>query len=498
MAHRASNRYGWLLLLWLCGLTLWRLLSAMHANAELYGDEAQYWTWSLHPDWGYYSKPPVVAWAIWLGTHLFGDSELGVRSMALLMYPLTAWVIFLLSRRLFRWTPGAAGQPEPEAIAFWAALLFATLPMTSLGSMLITTDAPLLLAWALTSYFTVAALETGRWRDWLLLGAAFGLGLMSKYSMAFFGFALFLFVLTTPEHRRLLKSPKPYIAAILAGLILLPNILWNEGHQFVSYHHTAEISELDRSLFHPKAMLEFVLGQFLVFGPVTAAWLLIAALRPRPLLADRRLTLIAFLTLAPLAAFLMLSLLSRAFINWAAFAYVSGATLVAATLVLSDRRKWLAAAIAINIALGAAVYNYHDIARVLDIKLTRKSDLYGRITGFRPLGIEVGKRLAAHPGARFLTDDRMLYALIRYYGRPYSEGGKYLNLSGRIDNHYALTADVSEHPEGEYLLVSQHMTDPQVKGLFARSEAQPDIHLQLYPDYAPIYRIWLVEGYRRP
>jgi 4-amino-4-deoxy-L-arabinose transferase-like glycosyltransferase len=489
MEYRNQYRYAFLLLAWLASLTLWRLLAAQHANVELYGDEAQYWTWSLHPDWGYYSKPPVVAWLIYLGTHLFGDSEIGVRSPSLLLFPLTAWVVFLSTRRLFR------SEPQADAMAFWAGLLFATLPMTSLGSMLITTDAPLLLSWAVAGYFTVAALETGRWRDWLLLGVAVGFGLLSKYSMVFYGLGFVAYVLASRERWPLLKSPKPYAAAVLAFLMLVPNIVWNAQHQFVSFQHTAEISELNRSLLHPEALLEFFAGQFLVFGPITAGWLLVAALRPRGWFSDDRLRLLAAFTLAPVAAFLGLSLMSRAFANWAAFAYASGAALIAVILIMKGRRKWLTAALAVNLALGVVTYNFHDIAHLLGIQLTRKTDPYGRVTGFRPLGVEVGKLLQEHPGAHFLSEDRMLYALFRYYGRPYSEGGRYLNVSGLINNHYALTADVREHPEGEFLMVSPTMTDDTLKQWFAHITPLPPIRLDLYPDYKPEYHVWLVSGY---
>jgi 4-amino-4-deoxy-L-arabinose transferase-like glycosyltransferase len=492
MDHPSQPRYAFLILAWLAGLTLWRLLAAQHAGVELYGDEAQYWTWSLHPDWGYYSKPPMVAWLIFLGTSLFGDSELGVRSPSLLLYALTSWVIFLFVRRLFR------ARPDADAMAFWSALLFATLPMTSLGSWLITTDAPLLLCWALSIYFTVAALETGRWRDWLLLGVAIGLGLLSKYSMVFYGLGFVVYVLASRERWSLLKDPKPYVAAALSFLFLVPNIVWNANHSFVSLHHTAEISELNRTLFHPGALLEFFVGQFLVFGPIAAAWLVVMTVRPRNWFSDDRLRLLAAFTLAPITAFLVLSLLSRAFANWVAFAYASGAALVAVALLIQGRRAWLIAALVVNLALGVVVYNFHDITRILDIQLTRKTDPYGRVTGFRAMGIEVGKRLEEHPGTHFLTDDRMLYALIRYYGRPYSRGGLYLNVSGRLDNHYALTADVRERPQGEFLLVSTTLTDDAVKQWFAKVTPQPIIRFQLYPGYAPEYRVWLVSGYKKP
>ena len=40
-------------------------------------DEAQYWTWAQHLDWGYFSKPPGIAALIAASTSMFGDGMLG-------------------------------------------------------------------------------------------------------------------------------------------------------------------------------------------------------------------------------------------------------------------------------------------------------------------------------------------------------------------------------------------------------------------------------------
>ena len=284
-------------------LTLWRLLAAWHGNVELYADEAQYWTWSLEPDWGYFSKPPMVAWAIWLSRTLFGDSELGVRAISLLLFPLTSWVLFLLARRLF------IEHPQRELIAFWSALIFATLPVVSLGSWLITTDAVLLLFWCLALYFTSVALESMRWRDWIMLGVVLGLGLLSKYSMVFYGLGFLAYLVLEPNRRGLLRDSRPWVAAAVALLVLAPNMIWNLRNHFVSVQHTAEISQLDRGLFHPDAMLEFFLAQFAVFGPIFFAGLLLLVARPRIWRLDERMRLLAAFSIAPLAAFISLSLL---------------------------------------------------------------------------------------------------------------------------------------------------------------------------------------------
>jgi 4-amino-4-deoxy-L-arabinose transferase-like glycosyltransferase len=484
--------YAIRLLVILTALAAWRVLAAAHLGMELYADEAQYWTWSLAPDWGYYSKPPMVAWAIWLGTSLFGDGEMGVRAVTVLVYPLTAWLLFLLVRRLFQ------ADPRAEAMAFWTGVVYATLPFVSLGAWLITTDAFLILFWTLSLYALTVALESGRWRDWLLLGGAIGLGLLSKYSMVFFGLGLAAYLVLAPERRRLLLDPRPYGAALVALLVLLPNILWNAGNQFVSYQHTAEISQLDRALFHPDALLEFFLGQFAVFGPLTFLGLMILAARPKAWLADDRLRFLAAFALAPLAAFLGLALLARAFANWAAFAYVAGTALVAVVWFIQGRRRWLVATVVLHLAAAAGIYHAHDITDALGLQLGRKTDPYGRVTGYRALGAEVAKRLQAAPGTQLLGNDRKLFALMRYYARPYSDGARYLNPTGGLDNHYALVADLRNAPDGRFLLVSQDDLAARLPGWFAEVVAQPAIEIRPYPDYAMTFRVWLVKDYRGP
>jgi hypothetical protein len=209
------------------------------------------------------------------------------------------------------------------------------------------------------------------------------------------------------------------------------------------------------------------------------------------------LRLLAAFTLAPLAAFISLSLLSRAFANWAAFSYVGASALVAVVWISQGRRRWLIATLVVHLLMAAGMYYLHDITRMLNIPLTRKNDPYGRVTGYRALGAEVAQRLAAHPGARLLGNDRKLFALLRYYARPRSEGARFLNPSGALNNHYALSADVRESPQGKFLLVSQGLTADQLSGWFNQVEAQPPIRLRLYSDYAPEYQVWLVSGYRQ-
>src|SRR5262245_37489018 len=61
-------------------------------------DEAQYWTWSQDLAWGYYSKPPGIAWEIWAGTQLLGNTELGVRLFSLIISFLLSLSVYFLAK----------------------------------------------------------------------------------------------------------------------------------------------------------------------------------------------------------------------------------------------------------------------------------------------------------------------------------------------------------------------------------------------------------------
>src|SRR5262249_40494218 len=44
-------------------------------SVNLIPEEAYYWNYAQHLDWGYLDHPPMVAWLIWLSTSIFGKSE---------------------------------------------------------------------------------------------------------------------------------------------------------------------------------------------------------------------------------------------------------------------------------------------------------------------------------------------------------------------------------------------------------------------------------------
>ena len=69
---------------------------------------------------------------------------------------------------------------------------------------------------------------------WLGMGIAFGLGILSKYTLGLLGLAALVFVIVDPAARRWLGRPHPYLAAVLALLLFSPVIIWNMQHNWAS------------------------------------------------------------------------------------------------------------------------------------------------------------------------------------------------------------------------------------------------------------------------
>jgi len=132
----SQNTLHKLALVLICLLSV-RFLALFVAPWGLHGDEAQYWAWSQEPAFGYFSKPPMIAWVIAATTSLFGNAEWAVRLSAPFLHIATSLMIFLTARRFF-----------DAKVGFWAALIYALMPAVWLSSYIMSTDAALLLCWA--------------------------------------------------------------------------------------------------------------------------------------------------------------------------------------------------------------------------------------------------------------------------------------------------------------------------------------------------------------
>jgi 4-amino-4-deoxy-L-arabinose transferase-like glycosyltransferase len=188
-------------------------------------DEAYYWTWSKHLAFGYYDHPPMVALVIRLGTMIAGDTELGVRLVSILLALPMSFAVYRSAEILF----------GGRRVAATATILLNVTLMASVGTMIVTPDAPLLVASSFVLLCLAKVVETGRGAWWLAVGIAVGAALLSKYTALFFGPAILIWLIAVPKLRRWLLSPWPYLGGIVAFATFSPVILWNADHQWVSF-----------------------------------------------------------------------------------------------------------------------------------------------------------------------------------------------------------------------------------------------------------------------
>jgi Dolichyl-phosphate-mannose-protein mannosyltransferase len=200
-----------------------RLVAA--AFTPLTFDEAYYWMWSKHLAAGYYDHPPMVALVIRLGTMIAGDTELGVRLVSILLALPMSFAVFRAAAILF----------GGVRLAATATILLNVTLMAAVGTMIVTPDAPLLVASCFLLFSLAKVLETGRGAWWLAVGAATGAALLSKYTALFFGPAIVIWLVSVAKLRHWLLSPWLYLGGLVALLIFAPVILWNADHQWVSF-----------------------------------------------------------------------------------------------------------------------------------------------------------------------------------------------------------------------------------------------------------------------
>ena len=256
------------LLISLSLILIFRLLSIYFSNTDLFFDEAQYWAWSRKLDFGYFSKPPFLAWSIRLTTEICGINNFCIRAASPVFHTFTAFFIFMAGRTLY-----------DQKTGILAALAFITLPGISFSSNLISTDVPLLTFWALAIWCFIKLQHKNSWSWAILLGIAIGLGFLSKYAMIFFILGITIYFIITPNSRVILKNSKFWTAMVIAGCILLPNILWNLNNGLVTFSHTADNANWTGSLLKPHKALEFFAAQFGVFGPIFFGALLVVVWR---------------------------------------------------------------------------------------------------------------------------------------------------------------------------------------------------------------------------
>ena len=205
------------------------------ARAGFHRDELYYLTGGWRFDPGYVDHPLLAPWVAGVLHELFGASPLGLR-----LAPTLGGALSVLLAGCLAATWG--GDRRAQVLAGLATALCPffffshTIFQTNLFDQLAWTAAILVLAIGLR------AAPTGKLRPatWILFGVACAFGLATKYTIFVFGLALVLALAVT--RRRELTNPWLFIGGAIAGLGLLPSLLWQlqRGLPFREFSEAAE------------------------------------------------------------------------------------------------------------------------------------------------------------------------------------------------------------------------------------------------------------------
>ena len=397
-----------------CLLAL-RVFSVVFTTLNLGPDEAQYWRWSTNFDWGYYSKPPMIAWIIGTATSVFGNSEWAVRIASPFFHITTGVILYVIGRKYWTETTGVI-----------AGLIYLLMPGVWLSSIIMSTDVSLLTFWSLSLFFLFRLRDGGSWRSGIALGLSIGLGFLSKYAMIYFllgtGIAL---IYDKPLRTALLTRSGLFAAGILA-LVLTPHIIWSANNGFETISHTADNANWGASLLNPENGLKFFGDQFGVFGPVSFAILLVLlitlATGATKLRGDARVRLLLAFIIPPLTIILVQAFISRAHANWAATAYPAATLIVAVWAAQPGRglEKWVRPVLLLGLlanTLVGLVFSYALVAPEETVNEMGFSRATKRLRGWPETTDRVIVEAARINASSIIVDEREIWHGLDYYGR---------------------------------------------------------------------------------
>ena len=432
-----------------------RLAAVYAAKTDLVLDEAQYWTWSRELAFGYFSKPPMIAWVIRGISEICGNSEACVRSASPILYTIVSVVIFFAARALY-----------DARVAFWSAIIFATLPGVSYSSLLITTDVPLILCWSIMLYAWVMLVKRQSLGYAILLGVAIGFGLLAKQAMLYVLLCIGVHAAVSKDARDALRGGRGILAAAIALVLFAPNVIWNAQHGFPTLKHTETNIGWRYPYIHPLRVLEYVGVQFAVFGPILLVVLLRAAWRELPRPSDPRKTLLLSFSLPVLGLLVIQALLSRAHGNWSATAYPAASILVTAVMLELNRETLFKVSLALHLAFAVIVAAGPAFAEKW--RLFEQFQFLERVVGWHESADIVRAKLAEQHYGSILVDTREMAGELLYYLRDVPTPLYVWPTGSTPHDHYEMTRPFTAASPEPVLYVSLKRCPPSLAKSFGQ------------------------------
>lgn len=438
------------------------------SGVGLMPDEAQYWTWSLFPDLGYYSKPPGIAWQIAAGTVLFGHTTLGVRFFALLLPIASALVV----RTIVKQQTGTSG--------WMAATAFILSPLGMTGAFLATTDSGMVFFWLLATYWYLR-LEDRPVR-FLIVALFIAIGAWWKWM----SYSFWIVVALDCLKKESFKDFRTLLAAIaLSGVGLLPAFVWNWQHDWGGFHHVGSTIFDHHTRGAPANPVQFLLAGIALISP---GFFLVAlpALKDK----DSRTRFLSTSVFVIWGGLLFLSLFRKVQGNWAIVAQAMFFPLLG--VVLYQKPTWkgwpyrsaLALAVACQVLVLASPYLGSSVLPICPFK--------------QGLGCEFSSPLQKAgytPGKDFLFSDRYQTTSQLWFCGPHQLKTYFFNINGLRHNQFNYWPGMQHECQGKRGFFVSVIPISEEKGMKAhlhryQEKLAPYFLYVAKPQTYTLYSVW--------
>ncbi|HET6245972.1 MAG: glycosyltransferase family 39 protein [Bacteroidetes bacterium] len=295
-------------------LSGWFLLNLLQAYfTGLIHDEAYYWVYTKHLNWGYFDHPPGVALFIKAGYALLGG-ELGLRLMVVISNTLAIWIMWELIKNY------------TNNIKLFFLVVFSII-LVHVGGFIAVPDTALIFFTAVFFYFYRKYLNEDNLKYTLILAVIVACMLYSKYH----GILVVFFTLIS--NLQLLKRKSFWAISILALLLFFPHIYWQylNGFPSLKYH----LAGRSKEAYNIEFTLAYLGGQLLIAGPLAGVFLFYACWKQKP--EDLLLKGLKYTFWGIVLFFLFSSFKGRVEANWTAAAFIP--MIVLSTVYASENSR---------------------------------------------------------------------------------------------------------------------------------------------------------------
>jgi len=205
-------------------------------------DEFLYLAEGHHLAFGFMEVPPMLSIFAWV-THLLGDGIFCVKLWPSLFGAAT----FIVAGKIIQ---SFGGKKFSLFILFLSFIFGGYLRLFFLFQ----PNPPEVFFDTMITYSFISFIQTGK-NKWLyVFGVSVGLGMLGKYSVAFFAASTMAALLFT-KYRKIFLNKHFWFASFIGLLIFLPTILWEFNHHLPVIHHMQQLKDQQLQYVSPSSFL---------------------------------------------------------------------------------------------------------------------------------------------------------------------------------------------------------------------------------------------------